>query len=243
MAPPSSRMSPEQSVSDALMERFLNRLDVVTERVDVVEKNADKYMDRVHALEDLCHTMKLAVARLDKQTQLPQGDLPLENFISQGPAAESTAQYTNILDLPAPATPSPAEFATSISRLNLLEKGAALRRQQEEKESSIVQLPLLTTVKSQHGSVEQIHRGQEEFHDLLGTPRTTPLGTPRAIHTDESPINEPLWGKSFLTNVPKIQQKMDLVEQDLTRLHETDTALIKMVSQMQQHAGGHQEQI
>ena len=49
----------------------LDRLDVleckhirdVSERVDVVEKNADKYMDRVHSLEDLfdieayCHTI------------------------------------------------------------------------------------------------------------------------------------------------------------------------------------------
>ena len=68
--------------------------------------------------------------------------------ISQGPAAEGTSQYTNLLDLPAPATPSPAEFATSISLLNLLEKGAALRRKREEQYSSIVQLPLLTTVKS-----------------------------------------------------------------------------------------------
>ena len=95
----------------------------------------------------------------------------------------------------------------------------------------MVQRPLLTTATSQHGSLEQIHRGRKEFHDIRCTPETiTPPGTPRAIQTDEGRINESIWGKSFPNNVPKIKQNMDLVDQDLTRLNETDAALIKMVS-------------
>ena len=143
--------NPDESIPTVLVTQILDRLDAlekkhmrnVSERIDVMEKgndlslermdaveqNAGRYMQRVHSLEDTMHETQRAVQRLDAHVSrvgpAPQPELDIADFVENGsgPAArlaEPLFRYTEKLDLPPPAA---ANIDASLARLDLLQKG------------------------------------------------------------------------------------------------------------------------